>query len=468
MRVRSLAALTLAATLFAASKATPVVAALLRQLSAEQAAALGASPPLASVAGAIPAEQREAAAASLRPLETGAPPATLVELTRAYLLLSRAADADRVSRLAAAAMPGADGHAFRAWAAAQAGDHASAAAAAREALRLEPGRKDALAVLKLTEGRGESMARPDTEKPSAQPAVRPVADQSHAIERQEKARAGLRLLGEAIRARDMGDRARALELARKAAAADPLSPEPQAFLEKVAESGDANEKALAETLTLLRQSGVGKEIADFIQAQVSIKYSPQVEGTLAYYIADENTIYLSSDFNRYSPILRANVLGHEGHHAIQDIRDGLAVTLETEMNAAVRGYAVHYELAAKGIPSASGEPLVDERLRLFSESVRTGKLHRIRNMVEQDYKYSAARARDRIVEAKPALLQRPTEYVLKATDLPVFSGSMYVHELKAHWLIRLAGDADGLERALRKDQEEVGWFKQWRNNQQSR
>ncbi len=469
--MRRLAALSLFASLAAAAELSPVAAALLQVLTSAQASALGASPSLATVARAVPMERRGDAAAALRPLETAASVETLAELTRAYLYLEMPADVLRVSRLTAAAMPGADGHVFRAWAASEAGDYAVAAAAAREALRLSPGRRDALAVLKLSEGRVRGATRSDSarDEPAAAPVAQPVGGTTRDIKRHEQGRAGLRLLGEAVRARDMGDRDRALELARRAATADPTSPEPALFLAKLegtlpsdSSSNSAyTDPVIVETLNTMRLSPVGREIADFLTAhKVRISVSDDLpEGSIAIYAPSQDAIFVPGSFANEPAIVRALVLGHEGHHAVQDIKHQSAVTLETEIDSTVRGFAVYRELLEAGVV---GMPAAHELRGIadaFNQAVDDNELIKFKAMVTEMYSRNARMRQDTFMEGVPVVFRKAVRPLVVA--LPLYNNATFARELKASFWGRFVAGRTNLETAQLRHAEEIRWMKQW-------
>lgn len=470
--MRSLAALLLLAAVMAAEAASPVLAALLRSLSPAQAAALGAAPSLEAAGRAVPPERRDSAVASLAALEPGAPPATLEEIARAYLLLARPADAQRAAAAVAGRAPGVDALAFQAWVASQAGDMTAAAAAARAALKLSPGRPDALAILKLTEGResGRTPRVPAVAAPVASAGShKPSSGGGLAVERDRQGRAGLRLVAEAIRARDMGDHARALDLARRAAAADPSSPEPAEFL-RVLEADAASPANLgthesaqkvAETLMTMRRSRVGAEISSFlVDHHVRIETKAELPaGTLAMYSPQERAIFIPTDFGIQPLIVRALLLSHEGFHAMQDMKYRSAITLETELDATIRGFAAYHELIEVGLPDMPAEHELKGLALAFDMAVREGKVREFSKMVKNLYEDNAELRKRTLVRKVPAVLHKIVLHVV--SGFPPFHNATRAADLKVSFWGRIFVTGKKLETAQLRHAEELRWISQW-------
>lgn len=463
----------MAAATLAAESVSPVVAELLRHVEPEQRAQLGTSPPLRAAAAAVPDVRRDNARAMLLRLESGASPRTLVELTHAYIYLAQPAEAERVSRLAQSSMPGVEGFAFRAWAAQQAGDHESASDAARDGLKLSPGRPDLVAILRLSEGRAREKS---SVVPALQPAPtsRPVAGDGEdgQAAREAQFQAASRLIRAATEARRIGDLDRAIVLARRAVKEDPGAKGPVEFLRQLefATAGDAptrnlpplisaNEAALAETIHTVARTDAGRDVAALLRGVVRIEYSKTLPtGAIAIYAPEMDTIFLPQDFASHSLLLRSNVLAHEGFHAKQDLQEQAAVSLETEIDGTTRGYAVQHELILGGIPANSGDLLVDERYRRFRASVQSGDISKFHEVVRSDYENNAAVRREEMSRQLPRWL-RP---IVERISFPAFHNGQSAKELEDSWTAWMWTDKKGLRSAQRMHQQELGWFSSWR------
>lgn len=471
-----IAAVLLAGVVLAAEGASPVVGALLRSLTEAQAAALGPAPSLEVVAQAVPADRRQAVAASLAPLEAGATPARLAELSRAYFLLSQPGEGRRVSRLASAGMSRVDGLAFEAWAALQEGDSAGAASAAREALRRAPGRQDVLAILKLTEGRGPvrrdnvAVRPPTSARHELVPAAVVSAQGSEALAREQQVRTALRYIAEAGRARGLGDGDRALAFARRAVAADPGSRGPREFLqlleaapsvERVRDGGDA-EAAVQEALDTMKLSPVGKKISDAMNdAGVFIRVDDALPlGSLAAYNPRQNTIFVPRDFGSHPLIVRAIIAAHEGYHAVQNKGFGSAVTLETEKDATLRSFAVYHELRRAGLDDIPATHELKANAMAFEDAVSNGAVRDFLRLIEAQYRGNARFRKDEFMKTLPRPLQRAAQPLIDG--LPAYHNATPAADLKANIWGRLFAGREKLEVSQLRHAEEIRWFEKWR------
>ena len=450
----------LAVAALAAESISPVVVELLRHVEPQQQAQLGPSPSLRAAAAAVPDLRRDAARAMLLRLEPGASPRTLIELTHAYLYLAQPADADRASRLAQAAMPGVDGLAFRAWAAQQTGDSEAAAEAAREGLKMAPGRPDLVAILKLTEGRTRErskvpasvMPRPSGQAPNDATPVR--AD----VPRRREAK---RLLGEAVRAKNLGDPERARSMVRRAIENDPDSVE----LRELLSSLDAlpEPSVVSAALDMLRTTETGREIAEFIQRErIPIRQIKHMPGTsAAYYDFGTRTIYLGPDFSSELPVSQTMLIGHEGYHAIQHSRFSMAPVLETEQGSWLRTMAIYEELKENGHPSLPGHHSWLRYYPAFQAAMISGSPKPLDDFVQAVYVADAELRKDQAVATVPRYLKSPMRGLLNIVHFPAFMNAVSAEALRKSISGTLTNGWDKLSNTMQSPPKERKWFAEW-------
>lgn len=455
--MRWLGALLVLASLAAAQAVSPVVALLLRHLTQEQVQALGGRPTLRAAAVAVPSDRRDAVAAELKKLEASADFQTFVELTSAYLHLAHPEEADRVSRLAQAANPGVEGLAFRAWAAQQAGDNAAAEQAAREGLRLDPSRKDLHAILKLTEGRSHRGAPAPVSLPAE--ATAPVPEKP-APSPATAGRDAERVLAEAVRARNVGDLPRAIQLVRRAVQLDPSS---QALKELLSSLESASQgQSIQATMAVIRKSKTGAAILDAAaHANIRFEVLPGMpSNVMALYHPDTGRILLPPSFFSEPPMAQAIVLSHEAYHAVQRSSLGSAVTLETEKAATLRAAVVWYELRGAGVSDVPGSNMLRSELDLFGRAVSEDDIRLYLTEVSRKYEDDADARHQAAVAVVPKVIRPAVSAATRYT--PAFHNGSSARELQGSLWGRILVGRKRLRRVQLQYADEIRWYQQWR------
>lgn len=302
-----------------------------------------------------------------------------------------------------------------------AGRFAEASRLATQALKTDPGDREALTVLHFAKGRatGEGSDRSGS-SPSSAPS------------------AGVSVLSRP----------------RQAAAA-PGAALPRRFRRS---AGAPPSEPFEPALATLARSAVGRDIVDSLKrngVRIVIKDGLQADAAALYYPSD-GAIVVPPAFFSEPRIVQAVILGHEGFHAVQDKEYHSAVSLETEIDAWERQCVMYRELLVAGIPPAPDEHFVAQAYKLFEQSIRRGNLYGFESWVEENYRNSAKANKRALARSLPGPLRGIGFRMIDSLPWPAFRNSVRAYRQEG-LRSRLMGESEGLRNAIKHHQDNQSW-----------
>lgn len=214
------------------------------------------------------------------------------------------------------------------------------------------------------------------------------------------------------------------------------------------------EAGVAPVLALLRRSPTGREVADFLEEKRVPMRLVDIEepGVSAYYDPDARAIEVPRDFSKKPLTEQAVLLGHEGYHAIQDLRDHAQTCLELEEDASVRHLTIYHEMLLHGAPPLPSSSSIARSYAAFRRSAREDRLQAVYDRIQTRY---AAGKEDL------ALTSPVSTSLFSLAGMPYDFSAEPAAELRRHRLVRWIHGEQGLIAAERQHAKERRWAEEW-------